>query len=443
MHAYVFVPETAGERYPKSDELRDILRAHNVVYGINDKMVEEIAEAKICNQKIEVARGKNPIPGKPGNIEILIERVENRKPKVLSDGRVDQKDIGFIINVKKGTPLIRRIPSQEGIAGMSVLGRPIDTPAVRDVKIQAGPGTVWSKDDPDVIVADQDGAVLIDKSGNVEVRNQKTIRQDIDYGTGNIEFVGNLLITGAVRAGFKVTADGSVTIKRNVENAQIFSGRDIVVHGGVCGSGSGVMKAGRGIKLRHVENFSVEADHDIVIVEDAVHSTMRTEGSINARCILGGETYAGTCLEVDILGADGEPKTVIDLGKVYALNQKRNSYLKKITHTMKKLGEANEELFTRVRDGMNAKGNLTKQQEQELTALKQEKKLILQEYNTIKNELQELENRCASTESQSVRVRKMFPNVIFKIGNKQKRITTIILGAIVTTDEDNIVFRKL
>ena len=124
----------------------------------------EISNGGVKN-RIEVARGVPPRPGVPGHIQMLIDTSGMGKPKTLSDGRVDHRDLGLVVNVKKGTILARKIHPRPGTEGKSVFGKPIPVPPVSDVVLRPGVGTCISEADPDLLVADIDGALGVDDEG--------------------------------------------------------------------------------------------------------------------------------------------------------------------------------------------------------------------------------------------------------------------------------------
>jgi uncharacterized protein (DUF342 family) len=277
----------AAGAYPTALELLNTIKGSKIVYGVDEAAVRQMATEKIYNIPREIARGLPPQKSVDASLDMLIDITEQGKPRMLPDGRVDFHDLQTVINVRKGTPLIRRQPGVPGKDGLTVLGTPYKCAPPRECRLISGKGTVIEPANPDLLVAAIDGALAITPDGFVEVRTEKSIPGDIDFSTGDIAFSGDLKIGGSVRAGFKVSAEGNIQINGGVEDAEVTSGGTLVIHGGAVGSSNGKLRSQGSIKVRHIENFSAEARHDIIIAEDAMHATLSAGGNITVKSILG------------------------------------------------------------------------------------------------------------------------------------------------------------
>jgi uncharacterized protein (DUF342 family) len=60
------------------------------------------------------------------------------------------------------------------------------------------------------------------------------IKGDVDLSTGNVEFVGNVVVRGSVQSGFTVKADGNVEIFGSVSGGTV-EGANIVIRMGIQG----------------------------------------------------------------------------------------------------------------------------------------------------------------------------------------------------------------
>jgi len=63
--------------------------------------------------------------GTPGSIEVLIDVSQKGKPRVLPGGKVDHRDISYVVNVRKGTPLVKHLPPIPGKDGCNVFGKTV------------------------------------------------------------------------------------------------------------------------------------------------------------------------------------------------------------------------------------------------------------------------------------------------------------------------------
>src|SRR5690606_15317621 len=120
---------------------------------------------------------------------------------------------------------------------------------------------------------------------------------DVDFSTGNIDFIGSVKVMGSVRNGFSVKAAGNVEIMGRLEGGFINTGGNIVVKEGIVGQGKGNIKAGGSVYARFLENAQVEARKDVLVGDSIMHSTVRAGGKIvvNGKKgkIVGGLCFAG------------------------------------------------------------------------------------------------------------------------------------------------------
>ena len=115
------------------------------------------------------------------------------------------------------------------------------------------------------------------QSTEVMVDSVLVISQDIDFATGNIDFLGNIIIHGNIAPGFKVHATGDIEIKGFVEGAQVIAEGSIEVKGGITSGAKGLVKAGQNVYARFIENSIVEAGGDVVVRDSIMQSQVVVE----------------------------------------------------------------------------------------------------------------------------------------------------------------------
>jgi uncharacterized protein (DUF342 family) len=407
--------------FPSLQELKRYLQNNGIIYGVNENVLQDVALGRHIGDKVEIARGTAVAPGIPGRIEYLINIDERGRPKELSDGRVDHHNLNFLINVKKGDPLAKRIPPKPGTEGKTIFGKVVPAPPVTDVKLQNGCGTAVSAQNPDLLIAVIDGAVSLDQQGRMEVRNEKIIRGDIDYSTGNLIFKGNLQICGTVRTGFSVEICGKLSIEGNVEDAKIKCTEALEIRGGAVGAGNGNMEC-NSLKIRFVENFTIKAENDIIVSEDIVNSIISTSGKVKAKSIIGG-TITASEIEADALGSIAESRTIADIGRKQALISERSTLKKELDSVSQKLSEQKEKLYLLIRDNMDESGSLGTQVEVTLESFRRMTVQSYDKYRELVAKLEQIDKLIAEQKAEtSILAGHIYPNTFIRLGNSEKFI---------------------
>ena len=442
MKAYLYVSDMIGGSYPTEEQLFRTLGEHGVVYGVKTEALRSMIAGKACNTYVEVAQGDLPVPGMPGRIEILVDVSAKGKPRKLADGRVDHRDISYVVNISKGAPLVRHFPPVPGTPGHTVFNKPIAPLPPKDTPLMPGKGAVVSPDDQEVLIADIDGAVVVHADGKIDVVDNKVVSGNIDYSTGNIRFSGNLKVTGTVRAGFEIDVEGDCYVGGNVEDAKISSQGDIEIIGGAIGSVKGSLKCNGTLKVRHIANFNVQSGENICILEDALHCMLSADGAITAKTIVGGTAAAWKIIETETIGTEAEPKTIVDLGGRYLLMQKKYLLLKELTAITGELGSLKERIFMVARDEMDSEGKLSQGPLVRLEALKKNHRECREKCARIQAEIEALDEKLNHSPVPSIKAQTVYPNTIIKFGTNEKIVREKLNHARITVDGEKIVIGK-
>lgn len=442
MKAFLYVSLILEGDYPTEEDLLDALKERGVTTGVDPDALVLMGKQLACNTYIEVARGITPTAGVPGSIEVLVDVSHKGKPRVLPGGKVDHRDISYVVNVRKGTPLVRHIPPISGKDGCNVFGKPVLAPVPKDQPLSRGKGTTVLPDDPNVLVADINGAVVVHPNGKVDVVDDKVISGNIDYSTGNVRFAGNLKVNGTVRAGFEIDVEGDCHISGNVEDAKITSLGDIEIIGGAVGQTKGALKCAGALKIKHIANFNALAGGDIFILEDAIHCTISSEGSVRAKSVVGGTVSAWKTIEAETIGTEAEAKTIVDLGGKYVLMQHKYALLKELADVTGQIGTVKEGMFLLVRDEMGPAGDLTDGAHERLTAFKKKHRAGIKRCSDVQAEMETLDKKLENSPVPFVKAATMYPNTLIKFGGIEKLIDQKLVHARITVDGDKIVVGK-
>ncbi|WP_165763781.1 flagellar assembly protein A [Halalkalibacter urbisdiaboli] len=227
--------ETESQSFPllqlKKNDILAKLDDLNVTYGIDQELIER-ACASLEEGHYQIVTGKEPEKGEHGKVSFLVEVDEkNLKPLERSDGSVDFRETNFIPTIDEGTVFAIIEPPLKGKDGKSILGEVLPAQEAVPIIVRTGKGAMYLEEDHKLIAT---------VSGRPEVKRQgRMIRAsvlpkfihsgDVNIGTGNIHFSGDVEVLGNVEENMLIDTDGDVWIKKNVMNAKIQSGNSIKI----------------------------------------------------------------------------------------------------------------------------------------------------------------------------------------------------------------------
>ncbi|MCK5100959.1 MAG: DUF342 domain-containing protein, partial [Desulfobacteraceae bacterium] len=287
-------------------QIREFLEENGIKVGIKD---DEIIQAWLSGASPEddpfvIAKGRKP--KQPVNAEIKYHfPIEFRSPgKVDSDGRIDFKERGDIPFVEKDTFLAAKIFPEPGVPGVDVTGEMI--PVEEPIEMAFGLGTgVRESEDGVKIYADIDGQPNLDPLGNVSVFSELKIEGDVGFETGNIEFDGNVIVTGVIKEGFSVKG-ASLTVEQ-IEGAKVDLTGDLNVSSGIVDAT--LIKVKGNIQAMYVNNSKIYGFGDLVVQKEILDSILRLSGA----CINEGGT---------IIASDISAKMGVDAGNIGTMGSK-------------------------------------------------------------------------------------------------------------------------
>ena len=294
------------------------LRNNRVVYGVNEEYLSEFADRPLYKEKVAVAEGQKPENGQDAYIQYNFETDQAKiKLREGSNGRIDFKDLNIIKNVVQNQPLARKMPPGQGIVGRTVTGKVIPARNGRDIQLPVGKN-VHVGDDEVTIIADINGQVIL-AGGKINVEPVYTVQGDVNLKTGNIIFLGTVIINGNVEDGFSVKAAGNIEVNGTVEKAELDAEGDIIVHQGITGKNTGTVRAGRSIWARFIENTIVEAGNMVVVSDGIINSQVDANKRIICQGkrahIVGGRLRASEEINAKILGSPTSgTETICEVG---------------------------------------------------------------------------------------------------------------------------------
>ncbi len=258
------------------DVIEEYLKTNKIQFGIKDAQLIKIwlAHAKVEDEPFVIAEGI--IPEFPVNSKIKYYfKTDFRKAgKILSDGSIDFKDRGDIPFVPKDTLLAEKTMAVKGTSGVDIFNDEIPVAEPEDLFFGCSTGTRFSEDKLKIF-ADSDGMPHKDAMGNISVLSELTIQDDVDYKTGNIDFNGNIVVKGGIKAGFCIQC-ANLTIK-DVEGAEIDLTGDLNVTSGIVNAD--IIKVQGTVQAKYVNNSKIKAFGDIIIQKEIIDSKLLLSGT--------------------------------------------------------------------------------------------------------------------------------------------------------------------
>ena len=307
-----FVSPDIGGRMLSYEEVYQAIQDRGIVSGIKEADIRELIQNKKYNYKYIIATGQPSTNGEDAKIIFNFDPkgLNKLRPRQNDDGTVDFKNLEGMKNVKKGELLATKIPATQGADGYNILGKVLKGRKGKDARLPQGKNTITSEDGLKLF-AGEEGRLLYE-DGKVSVSTTMLIRGDVDSSTGNIDFLGNVVITGIVHSGFRVQAKGSVEVRGPVEGATIIAGGDIILSYGVQGNEESKLDAGGSIIAKFIQNATVNAVKDIV-TEGILHSSVSAGGVVNVS-IIGGNISATNIVSAKNIGSPMGALTDIQIG---------------------------------------------------------------------------------------------------------------------------------
>lgn len=317
MEAYIIITPSIGDGEAITfEKALNAIKGAGVVYGINEEAVTNAVNDFSGNPEL-IARGEPAIPGKDSEIKFLFSETEKKiSPTVMDDGSVDLRDIGSIANVEAGEKLVQKIPPEEGTPGKTVTGLEVEAKKGKDLKLFSGKNTTIS-DDGTFIVATAPGRPAL-RQNKFFVEPVYRVTGNVDYSTGNINFVGSVVVRGWVKDGFSIKAGGDIEVDQGVDDAFLESGGNINVKYGIQGGEHGRISAKDNIKAGYIYNSLVFSGGDIKVRESIMHSKVYADKRVlvegGKSLIVGGLIRAGELVTAHTIGSSLAQPTTVEVG---------------------------------------------------------------------------------------------------------------------------------
>ncbi|MGE5396214.1 MAG: DUF342 domain-containing protein [Chitinophagales bacterium] len=272
MEAYLTLNVPEGQPIDADDVLLE-LNSLGIIHGIDLKRILELCAYGQCFREL-IAVGTPPIDGKDAVIHYSYIR-PSVEPQFTSTGHADYRNLTFTISVSKYDVIAKRDPATNGENGTNIFGESVPAKVGKPKTFLVGKGVTVTGE---LAVAAFDGALQW-VGDRVSVAKLHTVKKDVDFSTGNINFNGKVVVMGSVKPGFRVEATDDIEICGEIEGAESVVSRkgSVYVRRGIIGQNKTVIWAAENVKAGFVQDAVINAGEDIVIA-DYIMRTLLTAG---------------------------------------------------------------------------------------------------------------------------------------------------------------------
>ena len=249
-------------------------------------------------------------------------------------------------------------------------------------------------------------------------RRNLFIKGDVDFGSGNIKFGGDVNIKGNVKSGFFVMAGGNINIGMNSENSLLSSEKSIMVAQGIKGGGKALLRAKESIQLSFAERATLLAVDNITIKNAVFGCKVKCNGKLKLLSekgyLVGGRIQAREGIDAQNIGSVSGSRTEVSFGQDYLVYDRIETEEKEINKIKNRLIKIDPDMRQAEKD-LDSK---------QLTKLRMEKVKLMKILEKRSMRVFALKERFEQHFSGDVTIRgEVFPGAVFESHGRSLEIT--------------------
>lgn len=413
------IPPADDEPRVQFEDAMAKLAESRIVFGIDEHKVREALLPENGEEWIPVAFGKPAENGADGRLIYKFDMQQKGTRMDEDSGKVDYHDLGAVTNVQRGQMLVQRIPAEPGITGKNVYGVDLNPRPGKDFALPRGRNTVANEDQTSLYSTIDGHIRFVDNRLAVEPVFE--VSGDVDFSTGNIDFVGDIVVRGNVVNGFKVVSGGNIKITGFVEGAEVIAEGDIDIRGGIKTGARGIVKAGGTVNAHFIENSRVEAGKDIIVKEAVMQSLLKAGEKVlvtdKKASIIGGVVQACNHVEARMIGSQLATQTIIEVGVNPYFREEYQKLIKSRLELKKSFDNINHSLQALQKSGIPPQ-QLPDKKRLHLIQLLDDYKNTHGELTKMEERIDYLEKEFQKAKNARIRVHgQVYPGVRVTIGN--------------------------
>ncbi|KYG35035.1 DUF342 domain-containing protein [Alkalihalobacillus trypoxylicola] len=409
------------------NEISQFIEEGGIQFGIDAKVLDFVFEQQTGFFEPQcIATGKEATRGKDATLKIVAFTKEEGVDQEEGLGQADLKKVIEIPSVIEGQKLAQKIRATEGEPGKNVLGEEIPAKRGKDFTLRPGKNTRLDNE-TDTLYALINGQMSVNKK-TVHVYPIYEIKGDMGTKTGNISFVGNVVIRGNVPTGFKIEAGGDIRIMGTVEGAELKADGSIFVGAGIVGQKRSSIYAKGSLQTTFINEGHVEVEDSIYVTQSILHShcyagqeIVCTRGKGN---IVGGSISAGFKIQANEFGNGMHTKTELYIGPSEQTVSKQKE-LEIQLHKWSEERTKTDKLMKLFAQKEQTVGPLMGSEKIQKLRVQHHLNDLLEKEEDINVQLQELKELTSSVIIGFIKAERMaFPNVNVHFGKYRRKLTS-------------------
>jgi uncharacterized protein (DUF342 family) len=316
--ATVIIPAGLNPTGLEVSSLATLVRQRGIVTdaAVADRLQKIVEAYRRKPQRLEVvvARAVAAVDGRDGRVEWMKGLDPTAGPAAVGtqddSGAVDYYNQVSYISVTKGTHVATLHEPTLGEDGRDVTGRPIKAKPGRHLRLRIDPSL--DQDDGGRVIARLDG-ILECERGMLKVSRLFEIRGSVDFGTGNVDFDGTVVVREGVRDRFKVTATGDVVVAGLIEAAEIDCGHDLRCRQGMAGKGRGRLVVGGDAAAGYLDDVKGRITGNLTVQREMINCDLQVGGNLicDQGRVIGGQVAVSGRVQIAALGCAAETETTL------------------------------------------------------------------------------------------------------------------------------------
>lgn len=408
--------------------LHRVLKDCRITFGLDeealDSFFDTIPGSLLYNTPVIVAQGIPSVEGSDGYVKEFFDRTSKPHFDERPDGTIDFKNLHIVNNISKGTVICEIINPVQGTVGTSVYNKPLRPRTAKAPAVPRGENVdlVTIDEYSSQLVAAIDGN-LVYKDRRFCVEHTFRVNGNVDNSIGNINFTGNVIVTGDVYEGYSIKTNGDVTVYGIVEGASIYADGNIILQKGINGMGKGILEAQKDITAKFIENCTVRAGGDIKS-ESIINSTVEADGGltlIGRGTLVGGNITVYGSVDAKIIGSRSYTHINVVLGVTPNMLRERNQIRQQHKAVLSEFQSLNSDILF-----LEQTQNISEAERQRLLVQYQGKlNLVLFKKNRLEKKIQKFSEQQSQTSPCTLTCNTAYPPMRITIGTETYRLTNI------------------